>query len=151
MIKPEHIQHYPTGEFSLKFLSLRDTSIINFRGYFMDEIDGLIIVTNKGNYCNDIWNLKPILYEMEYLYKEISYNGEKFKPIQKLVENFPRIEFSIVPCDSLMFRTKDNILSSSHVLYLINQMLFNWRIDVFNLIGRNLAVPVTNDINPYEK
>ena len=84
------------------------------------------------------YGAKPILYPLDYLTKPISHNGETF-----------------VPCDELEYVVSESIVSYVKnrleiVEYWRVQKLFEWRFDVFNLINRGLAIPITETFNPYK-
>lgn len=107
---------------------------------------------------------KPILYPLDYLTKEITHNGETFVPIERLFEkNYPANKSK-----TYYYDTQINYIRCSHVstsyhklIYIVSelagrnsyedmQQLIEWRFDVFNLIEDGLAIPVTEDFNPYK-
>lgn len=81
-------------------------------------------------YYKGVIQFKPILYPLDYLTKPITHNGETFVPIERLNELFG---YEITFDD----------------MYLPIQKLFEWRFDVFNLINRGLAIPITETFNTY--
>ena len=102
----------------------------------------------KGNFdqlTNDKY-LKPVLFPLSSLTKEITIDGESFIPIREIknlelfshyeLEDFVRNNFTYGYIESLSYQ-------------LLSQ-LFEWKIDVFGLIEAGLAEPVTEDFNPYK-
>ena len=102
----------------------------------------------KGNFdqlINDKY-LKPVLFPLSSLTKEITINGESFIPIREIknlelfshyeLEDFVRNNFTYGYIESLSYQ-------------LLSQ-LFEWKIDVFGLIEAGLAEPVTENFNPYK-
>ena len=102
----------------------------------------------KGNFdqlTNDKY-LKPVLFPLSSLTKEITINGESFIPIREIknlelfshyeLEDFVRNNFTYGYIESLSYQ-------------LLSQ-LFEWKFDVFGLIEAGLAEPVTKDFNPYK-
>ena len=102
----------------------------------------------KGNFdqlTNDKY-LKPVLFPLSSLTKEITIDGESFIPIREIknlelfshyeLEDFVRNNFTYGYIESLSYQ-------------LLSQ-LFEWKFDVFGLIDAGLAEPVTNDFNPYK-
>ena len=102
----------------------------------------------KGNFdqlTNDKY-LKPVLFPLSSLTKEITIDGESFIPIREIknlelfshyeLEDFVRNNFTYGYIESLSYQ-------------LLSQ-LFEWKIDVFGLIEAGLAEPVTENFNPYK-
>ena len=102
----------------------------------------------KGNFdqlTNDKY-LKPVLFPLSSLTKEITINGESFIPIREIknlelfshyeLEDFVRNNFTYGYIESLSYQ-------------LLSQ-LFEWKFDVFGLIEKGLAEPVTGELNPYK-
>ena len=113
-----------------------------------------------------IGSIKPILHPLSDLTKEIEHNGEKFVPIIRLLElKYSKHvnEHDVSSADRetktsqypslcrAWFRftaPKDIIVHIDAILqepYNIMQKLFEWKIDVFNLIPSGLAISY-NDI-----
>ena len=109
------------------------------------------------NDAEHIWMFKPILYPLDYLTKEITHNGETFVPIEhfeigdddnccyefdngniKLIQNITTIA------------KYNNWHDINFLPFAVVQQLIEWRFDVFNLINDGLAIPVTEDFNPYK-
>lgn len=83
-----------------------------------------------------IFGVKPILYDLSWLTKPITHNGETFVPMDWLKENY------IAECIGLNPATWS---------YRAIEKLIEWRFDVFNLIADDLAIPVTETFNPYNQ
>ena len=138
----------------------------------------------KGNLdqlINDKY-LKPVLFPLSSLTKEITVNGETFVPIKKLFELHHcgiRLDerlrcFSLnknkIKYDDFNCAITDGVNMFGYSNYggfqaidtdecrdytVINQLelstkLFEWKIDIFQLIDKNLAEQVTEDFNPYK-
>ena len=105
----------------------------------------------KGNFdqlTNDKY-LKPVLFPLSSLTKEITINGETFVPIYKIYE-FEQWDtdelYEIINNGTIEGIYNDlNLIPYSHA-----EKLFEWKIDVFGLIDAGLAEPVTEDFNPYK-
>ena len=103
----------------------------------------------KGNFdqlINDKY-LKPILFPLSSLTKEITVNGETFVPYDKIKEIYPNTSQFTDYIKGLM---KYYGIMNSKCEYVCILKLFEWKIDVFQLIDKNLAEPVTEDFNPYK-
>ena len=90
---------------------------------------------------------KPILFQLSSLTKEITINGETFKPDDKRNKKYPNApQFTDYVKGWMPYY---GIMDSKceHVCIL---KLFEWKIDVFGLIVLGLAEPVTEDFNPYK-
>ena len=103
----------------------------------------------KGNLdqlINDKY-LKPILFPLSSLTKEITVNGETFVPYDKIKEIYPNTpQFTdYIKGWMLYYGVMD-----SKCEYVCILKLFEWKIDVFGLIEAGLAEPVTEDFNPYK-
>ena len=83
--------------------------------------------------------IKPILYPLDFLTKEITHNGETFEPIEKIQSL--GLNFSFLDSQIFSYKQWD---------YEVVQQLLEWKLDIFNLIENNLAIPVTEDFNPYK-
>ena len=103
----------------------------------------------KGNLdqlINDKY-LKPVLFPLSSLTKEITVNGETFVPYDKIKEIYPNTpQFT----DYIKGWMKYYGIMNSKCEYVCILKLFEWKIDVFQLIDKNLAEPVTEDFNPYK-
>ena len=103
----------------------------------------------KGNFdqlINDKY-LKPILFPLSSLTKEITVNGETFVPYDKIKEIYPNTpQFT----DYIKGWMQYYGIMNSKCEYVCILKLFEWKIDVLQLIDKNLAEPVTEDFNPYK-
>ena len=103
----------------------------------------------KGNLdqlINDKY-LKPVLFPLSSLTKEITVNGETFVPYDKIKEIYPNTpQFT----DYIKGWMQYYGIMNSKCEYVCILKLFEWKIDVFQLIDKNLAEPVTEDFNPYK-
>lgn len=84
--------------------------------------------------CDEI---KPILRNLSDLTKEIEHNGEKFVPIEVLLENVHSDFKESLKHDIGNWRLKWDTLP-----YWVIQKLFEWHFDCFNLINNNLAIDI---------
>jgi hypothetical protein len=84
------------------------------------------------------------LHPLSYLTKEIEINGEKFKPFDKLGEQFGRTKFISINHDGeLLFKGKNEcyIFGKKDVLECYD-MLSEWHFDIFGLIPEGLAIDI---------
>ena len=92
-------------------------------------------------------NIKPILFPLSSLTKEITVNGETFVPYDKIKEIYPNTpQFT----DYIKGWMQYYGVMDSKCEYVCILKLFEWKIDVFGLIEAGLAEPVTEDFNPYK-
>ena len=138
----------------------------------------------KGNFdqlTNDKY-LKPVLFPLSSLTKEITINGETFVPIKKLFELHhcgmrldERLQCFSLNKNKIKYDDFNNAITDGVNMFgysnyggfqaidideyrdytVINQLelstkLFEWKIDIFQLIDKNLAEQVTEDFNPYK-
>ena len=99
----------------------------------------------KGNLdqlINDKY-LKPILFPLSSLTKEITINGKKIKIIDKIEILTDKNHFEYI----LRFLDVD---SYEILPYWVMELLFSCKIDIFGLIEAGLAEPVTEYFNPYK-
>jgi hypothetical protein len=91
---------------------------------------------------------KPVLRPLSQLNIEIEHNGEKFVPINKLVEIYNssaedtdlcRIDFHNIGGFTLYGLVTDTSFEVSMPLYIYDKV-FEWNFDVFGLIEQELAV-----------
>ena len=103
----------------------------------------------KGNFdqlINDKY-LKPVLFPLSSLTKEITVNGETFVPYDKIKEIYPNTpQFT----DYIKGWMQYYGVMDSKCEYVCILKLFEWKIDVFGLIEAGLAEPVTGNFNPYK-
>lgn len=88
--------------------------------------------------------IKPILYPLDYLTKEITHNGETFVPIEFIEDKYFTLNYV-----ERLERCIEDSRYLVHLDYLLITHLIEWRFDIFNLIEDGLAIPVTEDFNPY--
>ena len=103
--------------------------------YYFEDIE--------DNECD----IKPILFPLSSLTKEITVNGETFVPYDKIEEIYPNTpQFT----DYIKGWMQYYGVMDSKCEYVCILKLFEWKIDVFGLIELGLAEPVTEDFNPYK-
>lgn len=121
----------------LTTISYECASFANSMDYYFEDIE--------DNECD----IKPILFPLSSLTKEITINGESFIPANKLGwEYCSGGEFGqITYCEY-----GENPKTAVNVLEYIDDYfkLLEWKFDVFGLIEAGLAEPVTEDFNPYK-
>jgi hypothetical protein len=122
--------------------------------YQSEHIEGsrvyeVIGINNKYNYIyctNDcgwsyIKGIKPILHPLSSLTRPITINGETFVPI---------IKWEWFGADfNTNYFNHTNFKPRYEPYYKSEQMLSAY-FDIFNLIERGLAIPVTETFNPYK-
>ena len=81
--------------------------------------------------------VKPILYDLSWLTREITHEGETFVPIDKIHIYENNSDYLI------------ETITTGLVEKIIWDMLVSWRFNVFN-IPDELIVRVTEDFNPYK-
>jgi len=94
------------------------------------------------NNSNTYWSAKPLLHPLSSLTEEITVNGETFVPMEVLwksgwSEYIDNNEHKILEGDI------------SEIPHYIVLNFFYWKIDVYGLIDKGLAVAVTPENNPY--
>lgn len=95
-----------------------------------------IKINNDIIYAAMLTEIKPIVYPFDYLTKEITHNGETFVPTERISEYYG---YDITIGEPI------NMMP-----YIVVQQLLEWKLDVFNLIEKKLAIDVTNEFNPYK-
>lgn len=98
-------------------------------------------------------NIKPILFPLSSLTKEITINGETFVPIDFINKNIRKIvDIYLVVGEINIDIETDNYSQIINLIdgYEIMQKLIEWKFDVFRLIELGLAEAVTEDFNPYK-
>lgn len=89
---------------------------------------------------------KPILRPLSDLTKEITHNGKTFVPYKVIEQEF-NIEDLDKDLNYLIKREDDgNVFISIHKQIQILERLYEWHIDVYNLIEAGLAVDI-NTLN----
>lgn len=98
-------------------------------------------------HSRDKYPIKPILHPLFDLTKEITVDGEKFKPFDSLYKLSDYTEYlnSLEEQDN-----KYDLYTPSRWPYELFEKLLEWRFDVFGLIKSGLAIDVnTLKVNPY--
>ena len=97
----------------------------------------------KGNFdqlINDKY-LKPVLFPLSSLTKEITINGKTFVP-KKLILDSAKFHSEVPIC----------VIDNDYRLWNVfeYELLLSLKFDIYNLIEKGLAEPVTEDFNPYK-
>lgn len=85
---------------------------------------------NGNTYAGIDRSVKPILYDLSYLTKEIEHGGERFVPLHRILEEY---------CFDLSKMDEEYILSFKESLievdmsYKTAQMLLSWHFNIFSL------------------
>lgn len=103
---------------------------------------GDYISWDGNNNIHDL-QVKPILFPLSSITKEITVNGKKIKIIDKIEIFTDKNHFEYI----LRFLDVD---SYEILPYWVMELLFSYKIDIFGLIELGLAEPVTEDFNPYK-
>ena len=113
----------------------------------------------KGNLdqlINDKY-LKPVLFPLSSLTKEINFNGETFVPIEwfeigdSTNDSLEYEHGNIKLIRSLESLSKNEFVNDiNYFPFGVIQKLIEWKFDVYGLIENGLAEPVTEDFNPYK-
>lgn len=85
--------------------------------------------------------VKPILFPIESIKEEIEIGGEKFVPMEVLTEDTKPYDKTLIELQCVVPET---------LPYFYFNQLCIWKIDVFGLIPAGLAIPVTEEFNPYK-
>ena len=97
----------------------------------------------KGNFDQLIKDkyLKPILFPLSSLTKEITINGKTFVP-KKLILDSAKFHSEVPIC----------VIDNDYRLWNVfeYEILLSLKFDIYNLIEKGLAEPVTEDFNPYK-
>ena len=97
----------------------------------------------KGNFdqlTNDKY-LKPVLFPLSSLTKEITINGKTFVP-KKLILDSAKFHSEVPIC----------VIDNDYRLWNVfeYELLLSLKFDIYNLIEKGLAEPVTEELNPYK-
>ena len=104
---------------------------------FLGEKNIYTISTDNVRSCFSPNNsIKPILYPLSYLTKEIEVNGEKFVPYKWLKKNYLAYD----KYDGNWFKNKTNLVNIKILPYDIVEKLFEWHFDIHGLIEQGLAI-----------
>jgi hypothetical protein len=102
-----------------------------------------ILTTKRNDY-------KPILRPISEVENDIIYNGETVN-VLGIMNGFWGIEWLGATEEfELHVYGRNIILSAEELPYDLVQVLLEHHFDVFGLISDNLAIPVTNEFNPYK-
>jgi hypothetical protein len=111
----------------------------------------MTISNNEYQYDVEFDDVKPILFPLSSLTKEIEINGEKFVPYKKLgweLINGDSEFGQVVYCEyGESPKTAVNVLDYLDDL----QKLQEWKFDIYGLIEKGLAIAVTDEFNPYKQ
>ena len=118
-----------------------DEDIIEIKNWVINDIEDLLKLRYK------VKSVKPILYPLDYLTKEITHNGETFKTIEWLEDKYYTLNYR-QQCVRLLDEDGHDWINQTD--YMLVKQLLEWKLDIFNLIENNLAIPVTEDFNPYK-
>ena len=93
---------------------------------------------NEYTYVNFHSGIKPILYDLSWLTREITHEGETFIPLYKLQK-----------IDKAFVLTFIETFGYEELKVEVFELLLEWRFNVFS-IPDELIVRVTEDFNPYK-
>jgi hypothetical protein len=134
-------------------LELKD--LVSYLPYNLKSIDYFdgnklirdITLFNVANFFDETTNAKPLLRPLSDLTKEIEHNGEKFVPIDRLWnETLEQVDNATYDDHFFSSDLKTTWISPDNVLqleYIVVEKLIEWHFDVFGLIEKGLAVPLT--------
>jgi len=162
----EHLAPYLLYGLKAKMEIFGDNeTIVEIVGLNFNEVE-LLGIRKTVTEWFDYENIKPLLRPLSDLTKEITHNGEKFVPMEKLCNDF----CNRTPCNTEFGTSKilmhadnggglkwwfvyhrnkmtfelsdDNREMSNHTIpqYEMFQKLFEWHFDVFGLIDKGLAI-----------
>ncbi len=127
-----------------------ENKIISMTGVYLNYVRG----DYKGAYDYITYNqIKPILRPLSDLTKEIEHNGERFVPIDKIVEVILGYKHSELfremskERQDKYFNLLVKDINKSSIEYRVVQKLLQWHFDIFSLIENGLAVDYNNTIN----
>ena len=102
------------------------------------------MLTTKNN------NYKPILRPIAEVENDIIHNGYTLNVLD-IMNRFWGVEWlGATEKFELHVYGRNIILSAEDLPYDLVQVLLSYHFDVFGLIEDNLAIPVTNEFNPYK-
>ena len=122
-----------------------DCNMVEFRE------DEMTIANNEYQYDVKFYDVKPILFSLEDLTKEITINGETFVPFDELikiknvrlrVEKYENGDKKLLNINTFSFSLFD-------FEYKIIEKLLEWKFNVFNL-PETEYIKVTEENNPYK-
>ncbi len=114
----------------------------SFRGvYFIDDM---------LNCRHGLSEIKPILRPITEVEDDIIHNGETVNVLD-IMNGFWGLEWlGATEKFELHVYGRNIILSADELPYDLVQVLLEHHFDIFGLIEDNLAIPVTNEFNPYK-
>ncbi|MGK6342893.1 hypothetical protein ACMGDK_11675 [Chryseobacterium sp. DT-3] len=77
------------------------------------------------------YEVRPILYDLSYLTKEIEHEGERFVPIEELYRADEEQHYSHCDLDDMKHFIR--VLPTAQIPYCFIQKLLEWHFNVFNL------------------
>lgn len=117
-LKLHHESHFK-GNKIIEFWGLKNCSDYPISEY----CDG----TRYGRTFQEV---KPILYDLSYLTKEIEHNGERFIPLHKILEVY---NFDLSKMDEEYILSFKESLIEVDMSFKTAQMLLEWHFNVFNI------------------
>jgi hypothetical protein len=155
-LKLEHLTHYLPYGLKIQITSNQDMGLIGEMKFLKKTYLGVDVGINhtlKLQRC--ISHIKPILRPLSDLTKEIEHEGESFVPIERLREMFTtRLSFDE---NGFYYHiNKSAVRGRAHdEPFPFNQLdaysyLLKWKLDIHKLIEKGLAIPVTDEFNPYK-
>lgn len=121
---------------------------------FSIDLDNELMLLNSdegiSNHRMDWRIIKPVLFPIESIAKEIEIGGERFVPIEKLRSYFYNVYLEIGISGKLNMKGVNETFISTDCTLSIHSYLYKWKIDIFGLIPAGLAIPVTEEFNPYK-
>jgi hypothetical protein len=107
-------------------------------------------VQTEGGAKPDIKEIKPILRPIADVENDIIQNGKTVNVLD-IMNGFWGVEWLGATEEFELPEAygRNNILSAEDLPYDLFQVLLSYHFDVFGLIPDNLAIPVTNEFNPY--
>jgi hypothetical protein len=111
---------------------------------FISELEGIDFKTKRiiaKEYNSSLyWKLteiKPILYPLSMITKEIEINGEMIVPIEWFIKE------DWYGCYELERMNNQNFINLNTLPYCITEQLLEWHFDIYGLIEAGLAIDKT--------
>lgn len=131
---------------------LPNETILQVDEIYVQFTTTLVVANITNSFANGMsineaiaYSAKPILYDLSWLTKPITHNGGKITPIE-LFNGWSSIRSELY----FITRNENNYDRAIMLPYWVVEKLLELHFDVFNLIPRNLAVPITETFNPYK-
>ena len=121
------------------------------RIYGVDNTSAILKLTTDFIYSWELhdFKIKPILRPITDVENDIIHNGKTVNVLD-IMNGFWGLEwFGATEKFELHVYGRNIILSAEDLPYDLVQVLLSYHFDVFGLISDNLAIPVTNEFNPY--